>query len=307
MRIVTKILTILAISTLLTTVSISLLIIQNPLSNNTLNIDNEESFFDTESDDNQDKNQDDEDITDLRFYGTWEITEEKQFLNITSIDSSYKDYDTRNPSVGEKTCSSSPDIYIENKELSFNDTSQNETDQQQNEYPSSDKNDSSSADDEMTFIQGNYDIDTKNQTITRIDQDSKIIFSYNFSNNNNTLTLTNLDTKISYVYQRYIYNVNSSEELKKHSYQKVNVTGKISLDNNSYWSNLTLSDNSNVSFNTSNIDYNFSNIDGKIVSFNANMIPFDTNISDKFPYSYENNCSCYLSNIEPYSIHMAKE
>jgi hypothetical protein len=279
MRIVTKLLASLAIITMIAAGSISILIIQNPFEDNppSLNI-NDKQLIGSNDESDEDNTEKNDPITDLRFYGTWERSDD--FLNITNKET-YLSY-----------C-------LDDKVSKIDDENQNTPGDSEDSEPLLPSYRNPSPEDNMTILEGEIDIDSEKQKITLFDNGTNYTYTYMFSNDNNTLTLTNTASDNNYVYQRKIYNVNSSEEIIKYYYQKVNVTGIVSSDDFTDWLNLTLSDQSIVPINLSDNSFDFSSNQGKTVSFNANVIPYDTNQTWNLP---DNNCSCYLSNIDTDSV-----
>ncbi len=294
MRIVTKLLASLAIITMIAAASISIIIIQNPFSDNPplINTDNSlSSTIDKSQDEDEQEEDDNEDINDIRFFGTWEQTNDDQTNTEIIVDMVYSDSELNYRLDGTDLYNSE----VLNVKAAAPTSGQNST----NSSNSSEDDVSNPPDKKITIMEGDYDIDTKNKTIRLIDNKTSITYKYNFSNDDNTLTLTDLSTNENYIYHRKIYNVNSSNDLKNHYYHKVNITGTIPSENFSKWLNLTLIDQSTVPINLTDISFNFNSHQGKTVNFNANVIPYSSNQTWSLP---DNNCSCYLSNIESDSV-----
>lgn len=283
MRIITKILTTLGICAILITATVSLLIIQNPFSDNPPLIDIQRSqlddSFDREKDDESEID-DEEDSFDIRFYGTWKRESDDYFyFDSFKVSAASYSFDRSNetPTVPADEESGSGGTEPQSEPIPIDYYSPPE--------------------DNISFIEGNFDINIGNQTIIFFLNANHYTYYYDFSNDNNTLTLTNIDTNKSYIYQRKIFNVNNLTELNNYTYQTVNITGILSQIDESYWYNLTLIDQNIVPVNASNVNYNLSNLEGKNVSLIANIFPYDTNYSKQIKY-YNQICLCYLTNVD---------
>ena len=104
---------------------------------------------------------------------------------------------------------------------------------------------------------GNYNIEKGKLIFGSISSAlSDTSINYNFENNNNSLTLYNEST--TFHFMRTINSVKNSSDIENFSYQKVNISGNLSVENESY-GYLTLSEDETmvlISFNS----YNESNI-----------------------------------------------
>ena len=144
---------------------------------------------------------------------------------------------------------------------------------------------------ELDFIPelGYYHIDYDLQEILLLDVSQSftqkpISLNISFEDNNNTLPMQ-YDNTSTYIYQRNIYSIDSFVELRKYYYQKIEITGLFTYDNNNSTGEIKINNTNDTIFVLfEETDINSSDYNNKNISIVGFLYQADEKVEWKKPY-----------------------